>query len=77
MKHYGGGNKVGHVATCEAVGVLYKGGRVWSAPQSTPGSQSSYVPANGPGGPAMEGSCTVQLRSTDVKTTGKVCCSVQ
>jgi len=74
MKHYGGGNMVGHVATCEAAGVLYKGGRVWSVPQSTPASQSSVVPADGLDGPAMEGSCTVQLRSTDVKTTGKECC---
>jgi len=74
MKSYGGGHMVGHVTTCEAVGVLYKGGRVWSAPQSNPSSQYSVVPADGTDGCAMEGSCTVQLRTTDVKKQRLDCC---
>ena len=63
---------VGYVATCEAAGMLHKGGQVWSAPQSTPASQSSV--ASGPDGPAIEGSCTVQIRQTTVLTTDAECC---
>ena len=58
MIDLGSGHRVGNVATCTAVSVTYKGGK---------------VPDDGQ---AREGSCTVQLSSTNTRTSSVLCCSI-